>query len=84
MPGRTIEIYEGGELSETLTQSTTWRELRMERDGALKSTDWRFMSDQTPSDEWISYRVFLRNLPQNYDTADDADDAWAEYAMPED
>ena len=84
MPGRNIEIYAGGELSETLTQSTTWRELRMERDGALKSTDWRFMSDQTPSDEWISYRVFLRNLPQNYDTPDDADDAWAEYVMPED
>jgi len=41
------------------------------------------MSDQNPSQEWIDYRQFLRDLPQNYDTANEAADAWAEYEKPE-
>lgn len=68
-----------------------WEEVRRLRDTQLKHTDWRFMSDQTPSQEWIDYRQFLRDLPQNYfDESDEvsqganaAADAWNEYPKPE-
>ena len=61
----------------------SWDELRFERNNTLNHSDWRFMSDQTPSQEWIDYRQFLRDLPQNYDTANEAADAWNEYNKPE-
>tara|TARA_R100001224_G_scaffold19664_2_gene9659 strand:- start:959 stop:1216 length:258 start_codon:yes stop_codon:yes gene_type:complete len=61
----------------------SWDELRFERNNTLNHSDWRFMSDQTPSQEWIDYRQFLRDLPQNYETANEAADAWNEYNIPE-
>ena len=64
-------------------RDVTWNEVRKARNKALSDSDWRFMSDQTPSDEWIAYRVFLRDLPQNYDESNDAADAWNEYEIPE-
>jgi hypothetical protein len=60
-----------------------WSYVRQMRNEALSQTDWRFMSDQTPSQEWIDYRQFLRDLPQNYESANDAADAWNEYVIPE-
>jgi len=71
--------------------NVTWEYVRFERDNELTSTDWRFMSDQSPSQEWIDYRQFLRDLPQNYyDESDEvsqganaAADAWEEYVKPE-
>ena len=62
---------------------TNVNELRFERNNTLNHSDWRFMSDQTPSQEWIDYRQFLRDLPQNYETANEAADAWNEYNIPE-
>ena len=59
-----------------------WQYVRQNRDAVLSQSDWRFMSDQTPSQEWIDYRMFLRDLPQNYDSANDAADAWKEYTIP--
>lgn len=53
------------------------------REEHLTKCDWRFMSDQTPSQEWIDYRQFLRDLPQNFIEANDACDAWNEYEIPE-
>ena len=41
------------------------------------------MSDQTPSQNWVDFRVFLRDLPQNYESANDAADALNEYDIPE-
>lgn len=67
----------------TTLLNISWDELRFERNSALNHSDWRFMSDQTPSQEWIDYRQFLRDLPQNYDTANEAADAWNEYDIPE-
>ena len=61
----------------------SWETIRQDRDNELIQSDWRFVSDQTPSQEWIDYRVFLRDLPQNYDTANDAADSWNEYTLPE-
>ena len=73
-----------GELIDTVYNDVSWDMLRSLRDEELKNSDWRFMSDQSPSDEWIAYRVFLRDLPQNYpDSANDAADAWNEYEIPE-
>jgi hypothetical protein len=60
-----------------------WSYVRQMRNEVLSQTDWRFMSDQTPSQEWIDYRQFLRDLPQNYESANDAADAWNEYVIPE-
>jgi hypothetical protein len=37
----------------------SWNELRSHRDELLSKSDWRFMSDQTPSQEWIDYRQFF-------------------------
>ena len=59
-----------------------WQYVRQNRDAVLSQSDWRFMSDQTPSQEWMDYRMFLRDLPQNYDSANDAADAWKEYTIP--
>ena len=73
-----------GELIDTVYNDVSWEMLRKIRDDELKNSDWRFMSDQSPSDEWIAYRVFLRDLPQNFpDSANDAADAWNEYEIPE-
>ncbi len=71
--------------------NVSWEQVRQVRNDELKETDWRFMSDQSPSDEWIAYRVFLRDLPQNFfDESDEpsqganaAADAWNEYEIPE-
>ena len=72
-------------------KDTTWNVIRNDRNGILKNSDWRFMSDQSPSQEWIDYRQFLRDLPQNFfDESDEtsqganaAADAWNEYEIPE-
>ena len=72
-----------GEIIDTVIVDVEWSELRISRNNSLTNSDWRFMTDQTPSQEWIDYRVFLRDLPQNYDEANDAADAWDEYEIPE-
>ena len=76
-------IFAGDEIIETIFRDVEWDEVRCSRNKELKTSDWRFVSDQTPSQEWIDYRVFLRDLPQDYDTANDAADAWNEYEIPE-
>ena len=84
-------VYSGDEIITEETFSVKWSSLRRERDVELHKSDWRFMSDQTPSQEWIDYRQFLRDLPQNYyDESDEvtqganaAADAWNEYPKPE-
>ena len=88
---RTRIIYDGDTIVDTIQKNITWSKLRDERDGELDRTDGRFMSDQTPSQEWIDYRQFLRDLPQNYfdeydevsQGANAAADAWNEYNIPE-
>ena len=81
---RNSTVYDGDEIVESTQIDVTWNEVRKARNKALSDCDFRFMSDQSPSDEWIAYRVFLRDLPQNYpDSANDAADAWNEYEIPE-
>ncbi len=64
-------------------KDVTWEEVRERRNRELKKSDWRFMSDQTPSQEWVDYRQFLRDLPSNFESSNDAADAWNEYNIPE-
>jgi len=76
-------VYSGEEIVSENLFDIEWSFLRNERDVELVKSDWRFMSDQSPSQEWIDYRQFLRDLPQNYESANDAADAWNEYEIPE-
>ncbi len=71
----------GNVVQEQLTMS--WEQLRQFRNNELNNSDWRFMADQTPSQEWIDYRAFLRDLPQNFEDAWTAGDAWNSYDIPE-
>ena len=88
---RSEQVYAGKELSEETFRNVTWDEVKLVREEVLEKSDWRFLSDQTPSQEWIDYRQFLRDLPQTYfDESDEisqganaAADAWNEYEIPE-
>jgi len=85
MIDRSHREYNGDELISHTYRDVSWFELRQLRDLVLKECDWRFMSDQSPSDEWVNYRVFLRDLPQTYpgELANEACDAWMDYDKPE-
>ena len=91
MINRKIRTYNGAELLSETFKDYTWEEVRTMRDEHLMKCDWRFMSDQTPSQKWTDYRKFLRDLPQNYYDEDDevskganeACDAWMAYEIPE-
>ena len=50
--------------------------LRQLRNNELMNTDWRAVSDRTISQDWIDYRTALRDLPQNFESANDAADNW--------
>lgn len=51
-----------------------WATLRTERAALMSASDWRFMSDQSPSQGWTDYRQALRDLPDN--TQDPANVTW--------
>jgi len=60
-----------------------WPSIKNMRKHILSECDYMFLSDQTPSQEWIDYRQFLRDLPQNFTDSNEAADAWNEYPIPE-
>ncbi len=80
---RTRVIYDGDTIVETFQKEITWSTLRDERDRELDRTDWRAVKDRTMTQAWKDYRAFLRDLPQNFESANDAADAWAAYTLPE-
>ena len=59
-------------------QDMTWEELRSIRNQALVDSDWRALKDVTLPNPWKEYRQALRDLPQDYDSANDAADNWPE------
>ena len=61
----------------------TWFYVRMYRDQELKDTDWWAVKDLTMSQGKKDYRIFLRDLPQNYSDPEDAWNAWVAYERPE-
>jgi len=60
-----------------------WIEIRGRRDSELVRTDPWALKDRIMSQDKKDYRTFLRGLPQNFDSANDAADAWAAYDIPE-
>ena len=73
---RTEEIYDGETLLETIVRDVDWKTVRSQRDYELKKTDWRAVKDRTMPQVWKDYRQALRDLPQNYESANDAADNW--------
>lgn len=53
-----------------------WYVVREKRNEELAATDWRAVKDRTMSQAWKDYRQALRNLPQDYEDANDAADNW--------
>jgi len=76
-------IYRGTEIISSTMKDVSWAEIRMSRNSALKVSDWRAVKDRVLPNVWKDYRTFLRDLPQNFDSANDAADAWAVYDIPE-
>ena len=72
--------WSGDPLQATVTyMDVTWQLVRAAREKELQETDWWAMSDRTMTDAQKNYRTFLRDMPANYSSANDAADAWAAY-----
>ena len=80
---RNYTIYNGDEIVESGKKDVSWDTLRMARDAELVNTDYWALKDFTMNQAKKDYRIFLRDLPQNYESANDAADAWAAYVIPE-
>ena len=76
-------IYHGEEIVSETMNDVDWPSIKNMRKHVLSECDYMFLSDQSPSQEWIDYRQFLRDLPQQFTEANDAADAWNEYEIPE-
>jgi len=70
-----IEQFENGDTVEH-TRDVEWFEVRAARNQALKDSDWRALKDVVLSTAWRDYRSALRDLPQNFESANDAADNW--------
>jgi len=70
-----IEQFENGDTVEH-TRDVDWFEVRAARNQALKDSDWRALKDVVLSTAWRDYRSALRDLPQNFESANDAADNW--------
>jgi len=71
----------------TVTQlDVEWDRLRALRNDELVKTDHWALQDRVMTDEQISYRSMLRDLPADHegDNANEAMDAWDEHEKPED
>lgn len=65
------------------TSDIDWWTVRTYRDNELQLTDWWAVKDLTMSQAKKDYRTFLRDITDNYDTANEAWDAWFVYEKPE-
>ena len=76
-------IYHGEEIVSETMNDVDWPSIKNMRKHVLSECDYMFLSDQSPSQEWIDYRQFLRDLPQNFTDSNEAADAWNEYEIPQ-
>ena len=76
-------IYHGDEIVSETMNNVDWPSIKNMRKHVLSECDYMFLSDQSPSQEWIDYRQFLRDLPQNFTDSNEAADAWNEYEIPQ-
>jgi hypothetical protein len=75
---RNFTRYRGAEIIEEGKIDVDWKAVRKERDRLLAESDWRAVKDRTMSQSWKDYRQALRDLPQDYEAANDAVDNWPE------
>ncbi len=75
--------YDGNNIIEEGETDVDWNYVRYKRDRELQRTDWWAGKDVTLTSARKEYRIFLRDLPSNYQSANDAADAWAAYVIPE-
>ena len=80
---RRKRVYYGKELVSTTYRDVTWEEIRKLRSEALQRTDWWALKDLTLTAARKAYRAFLRDMPQNFEAANDAADAWEAYEIPQ-
>lgn len=80
---RSYTIYNGSEIIDSGKSNVTWEDVRKYRNQLLKDTDWWAMKDLTMSQAKKDYRKFLRDLPQNYESANEAADAMTLMDIPE-
>ena len=73
---RNYTIYEGEEIIDSGQYEVTWEQVRKQRNQELESTDWWALKDLTMSQAKKDYRQALRDLPQTYESANDAADNW--------
>jgi len=73
---RTFSEYQNGELISSGEYDLDWVHLRKMRDTALEECDWRAGKDVVLTNAWKLYRQSLRDLPQNFDSANDAADSF--------
>jgi len=73
---RKWETYHGEELVDSGFHEVSWETVRSVRDQALAASDWRALKDVVLSNPWRDFRQELRDLPQNFDSANDAADAF--------
>ena len=76
-------VFDGDDVVEVIFHDVTWKAVRSSRDQALAESDWRAVKDRVLPNVWKDFRTFLRDLPQNSSSANDAADAWAAYDIPE-
>lgn len=76
-------VYENGVMVSQTSQPFSWQEVRSRRDAELIRTDIWALKDVTMSQARKDYRKFLRDMPQDFDSPDDAIDAWNQYTRPE-
>jgi len=78
-------IYEsdGTTIEEEGVFPVDWIDVREHRDRELKETDFWASKDLTMSQSKKDYRKFLRDLPSNYPTPQEAIEAWLAYEIPE-
>jgi len=73
---RNFKIFHGDEVVDEGEHDVTWAQVRNQRNAELRDTDWRAGKDVVLSTGWKEYRQALRDLPQDYDTANDAADSF--------
>ena len=73
---RKVIKYAGSKIIEEYEINYDWDTVRSRRDSELAKTDWRAVKDRTMGQAWKDYRQSLRDLPQDYEDANDAADNW--------
>lgn len=73
---RSWQKFENDAEIDSGAHDVTWVQVRAARDNALADSDWRAVKDRTMSQAWKDYRTALRDLPQDYESANDAADNW--------